>query len=136
MLNASPILFRSCCLISRSFGQSTRTCITVSLAPHSHLSSPWKPQILAGIASHECLVLSYASRYALFLCRGPYSFCVCFAGRSSTLRRCFPFFVGCYSFFYSSSILSLFCLFFCAEKCWNYSYVVLASCSNKAMQPS
>jgi len=96
--------------------QSTRTCTTVSLAPHSHLSSSLKPLILACVASHEWPVPSCTSTYALFLCRGPYSFCVHFAGSpSSNLRRCLPLPVDCHSFCHSSSIFSLFC-FFCAEK--------------------
>jgi hypothetical protein len=45
----------------------TRTWTTVSLAEHSHLSSPLKPFALAHVANHECPVLSCARRYARFL---------------------------------------------------------------------
>jgi hypothetical protein len=88
LLNASPILLHSCCLRSRSLGQSTRTWTTVSLAEHSHLSSPLKPFALAHVANHECPVLSCARRYARFLGSVSQSRCARFdVSQSSVLHN-------------------------------------------------
>ncbi|KAH1523424.1 hypothetical protein KXX21_009246 [Aspergillus fumigatus] len=47
LLNASPTSLRNFLRISLKFGQSTNTWVTVSCAPHAHLSSSRKPKVLA-----------------------------------------------------------------------------------------